>query len=174
MAFIWLKPILRPRLKNYTHPKVSTYVSMTDPPFNEADKILEVSVKSVWIKHGGLAGFGSMFTFPVVGQLIKHHWVQITTDNGLYSVQFHGGLNSLFIHKKHSEDDIFKEAKQAAGVNDEDHKNVRFVHPAKSIIGDKTIKDLNEFVESYSKLGKYDLTLNNCQDFAFATYKWCD
>merc|ERR1711981_69205 len=130
---------------------------MSDPQYNGEGKILQVCVKGMWIKHGALAAIGSLFTYPLVGQAIKHHWIEIETDNGMYSVQFHGGLNSLFIHKKHSEEDIFKEAKQAAGVNDEDNKKVRFVHPARSLTGDKTIKDLNEFVESYSKLGKYDL-----------------
>lgn len=174
MAFIWLKHLSRPILKRYALPKISTYVSMSDPMFNGNDKILEVSVKAMWIKHGALAGFGSIFTYPTVGQAIKHHWTEITTDNGLYSVQFHGGLNSLFIHKKHSQEDIIKEAKKAAGLDDCKDKNIHFVYPVKHIKQSKTIDELKKFVESHANLGKYNLALNNCQDFSAAVYRWCN
>jgi len=174
MAFIWLKHLLRPRLKTYAHPKISTYVTMSDPQFNSNDTILEVSVKSMWIKHGGLAGLGSVFTYPTVGQIIKHHWTEVRTDNGLYSVQFHGGLNSLFIHKKHSQEDLIKEATKAAGMNDSDDKKILCVLPVKSVKEMKTMEDMKTFVESYANLGKYNLVLNNCQDFSAAIYKWCD
>jgi len=173
MAFIWLKHLSRPILKRYARPKISTYVSMSDPALNGNDQILEVSVKAMWIKHGGLAGIASMFTYPVVGQAVKHHWTEIKTDNGLYSVQFHGGLNSLFIHKKHSPEDIIKEAKKAAGMDDCKGKNIYIVYPVERIQQTKTIEDLKKFAESYANLGKYNLALNNCQDFSEAVYKWC-
>ena len=173
MAFIWLKHLLRPRLKTCAHPKISTYVTMSDPQFDGNGIILEVSVKSMWIKHGALAGLGSIFTYPTVGQAIKHHWTEVRTDNGLYSVQFHGGMNSLFIHKKHSREDIVKEATNAAGMNQTDTKKVSCVRPVKSIKDSKTMEEMKTFVESYALLGKYDLVLNNCQDFSAAIYKWC-
>lgn len=172
MAFIWLKHLLRPLLKSYEHPKISTYVSMSDPQFNGEDKILQVCVKGMWIKHGALAAIGSLVTYPLVGQAIKHHWIEIETDNGLYSVQFHGGLNSLFIHKKHSKEDIIKEATKAAGMNDSIDKQIHEVFPTQTIKEDKNIEDLLTTVEAYANIGKYNLVLNNCQDFSVAIYNW--
>ena len=173
MAFIWLKHLLRPLLKNYEHPKVSTYVSLSDPQYNGEDKILSVCVKAMWIKHGALAAMGSLLSYILVGQAIKHHWVEIETDNGFYCVQFHGGLNSLFIHKKHSKEDIIKEATKAAGMNEANGKRIFEVFPIKSIEEDKNINDLLNFVEAHANIGRYNLVLNNCQDFSAAVYKWC-
>jgi len=173
MAFIWLKHLLRPLLKNYEHPKVSTYVSMSDPQYNGEDKIIQICVKGMWIKHGALAAMGSFFTYPLVGQAIKHHWIEVETDNGLYSVQFHGGLNSLFIHKKHSTEDILKEATKAAGMDEINDKQVKDVFPIKYITEDKNMDDLLNIVEAHANIGKYNLVLNNCQDFSAVIYNWC-
>jgi len=174
MAFIWLKNLLRPLLKRYEHPKISTYVSMSDPQYNGEDKILQVCVKGMWIKYGALAAMGSCFTYPLVGQAIKHHWVEIETDNGLYSVQFHGGLNALFIHKKHFKEDVIKEATKAAGLAEISDKQISEVFPIKFPKEDKTIEDLLNIVGRHANIGKYNLILNNCQDFSVAIYNWCD
>merc|ERR1711978_125782 len=127
----------------------------------------------MWIKHGALAAMGSFLTYPLVGQAIKHHWVEIETNNGLYSVQFHGGLNSLFIHKKHSKEDIIKEATKAAGMDESNAKQSFEVFTLKTIKEDKNINDLLNFVEARTNIGRYNLVLNNCQDFSVAAYKWC-
>jgi hypothetical protein len=174
MAFMWLKYLLRPILKKYASPELSTSDNSDDLEFSGNDKILDITVKAVWIKHGGLAGLGSIFTYPTVGQIIKHHWIEIRTNNGLYSVQFHGGANSLFIHKKNSIEDIIKEAKRAAGMNECEDKEIYCVYPAKSIKENKNMEDIKLFVKSYAEIGRYNLVLNNCQDFSAALYKWLE
>ena len=174
MAFIWLKPLLRPILKEYALPKLSTSGNSDDPEFNGNDKVLDITVKAVWIKHGGLAGLGTVFTSATFGQEVKHHWVEIRTNNGLYSVQFHGGANSLFIHKKNSIEDIIKEAKNAGGMDECEDKQIYCVYPLKSIKENKNMEDIKLFVKSYAENGKYDLVLNNCQDFSAALYKWIE
>ena len=86
-----------------------------DPPFDGTDLIISISVNAIWIKHGALAGLGSIVTYPTVGQTIKHCWSEVLTNNGIYCVQFHGGANSLFIHKKNTIADVIKaEAKTSA------------------------------------------------------------
>lgn len=172
MALIWLKYCLRPTLKNYAAPELSINGNSDDPAFNGNDKIINMAVKAVWIKHGGLAGVGSIFTYPMFGQYIKHHWIEVRTNHGLYSVQFHGGANCLLIHKKNSIQDVIKEAKNVAGINKCKDKKIYSIRPVKSIKQDKSMEDLKMFVRSYAQIGKYDLVLNNCQDFSAALYEW--
>ena len=174
MAFIWIKYLLRPILKEYAPPKLSTSDNSDDLEFNGNDKILDITVKSVWIKHGGLAGLGSIFTYPTFGQCIKHHWIEVRTNNGLYSVQFHGGANSLFIHKKNSIEDVIKEAKRAAGMSECEDKQIYCVYPVKLIKENKNMEDIKLFVKSYAEIGRYNLVLNNCQDFSAALYHWIE
>ena len=174
MACMWLKNLLRPTLKKYTPPQLSINGSSYDPEFDGNDQILDISVKAIWIKHGCLACLGSMFTYPTVGQTIKHCWSEVRTNNGVYCVQFHGGANSIQIHKKNSIEDVVKATKEAGGMDECENKQIYCLYPMKSITENKNIDDIKGFAESYADVGKYDLVLNNCQDFSAALYEWCN
>ena len=175
MAFLWLKNILRPTLKKYTPPTLSISSNYKgDPDFDGTDLIVNISVNAIWIKHGALAGLGSIVTYPTFGQTIKHCWSEVQTNKGVYCVQFHGGANSLLIHKKNSIEDVIKEAKIVGGMDEADDKQIYCLYPMKSVKGNKRMEDLKLFVQSYANVGKYDLVLNNCQDLSSALYLWCN
>ena len=174
MAFIWAKKILRHNLKDQNIPVISIENErIDDPKYDENDMLTKIEVRAIWIQHGALSGLGSTITYPLIGQAIKHCWSEIETNNGLYCVQFHGGANTIQIHKKHSIDDAVKEAKIVGGMKAEDAKVISCIFPKKLVKEGKTIRHLKEFVESYAQNGRYDLVLNNCQDLSSALYKWC-
>ena len=131
-------------------------------------------MSSIWIQHGVLSGIGSAFSYPLIGQAIKHCWSEVETNNGLYCVQFHGGANTILVHKKHSVEDAVKAAKIVGGMRGDEEKVIRCIHPKKLVKGRKTMKDLKIFAESYAKVGRYDLVLNNCQDLSSSLYDWCN
>ena len=174
MAFVWLKNILRHNLKNQNIPVISIENKSTnDPKYDENDILTKIEVRAIWIQHGALSGLGSTITYPLMGQAIRHCWSEIETNNGLYCVQFHGGANTILIHKKNSIDDAIKEAKIVGGMKAEEAKVISCIFQKKLVKEGKTMSHLKEFVESYSQNGKYDLVLNNCQDLSSALYKWC-
>ena len=174
MAFLWVKNILRDNLKKQNVPIITIESdNKNEPEFDRTDKIVNISVRSIWIQHGALSGIGSVFTYPLIGQAIKHCWSEVQTNNGLYCVQFHGGANTILIHKKKSIEDAVKAAKIVGGMGADEEKQIHCIYPKKSLSEEKTMDDLKKFVESYAEIGKYDLVLNNCQDLSTALYHWC-
>ena len=140
---------LRENLKKQSVPIVSIDSgNKEDLQFDENDKIVEITVRSIWIQHGALSGLGSAFTYPLIGQAIKHCWSEVQTNNGLYCVQFYGGTNTILIHKKRSIEDVIKVAKTVGGMGVNEEKQIRCIYPKKLVKQGKTMVDLKTFVES--------------------------
>ncbi|ETO15187.1 hypothetical protein RFI_22178 [Reticulomyxa filosa] len=127
------------------------------------DKVVELTVFSVWLCHGIAAAPGSVFS-SVTGNSVTHWWVQLQTKNAWYCAQFAGSILELTKHSDPSE--VTTRGKSCRKTDEKVNITKKFSSKPET----RTMRDVVEFMRKYN--GFYDLVSNNCQDFATTMYKW--
>ena len=137
----------------------------------EEEKILQITIKSIWLLHDSLAPMlvlGSFFTEKMVSSPLTHWWVEIQTTNGWYNAQFCKDF-VLRLNKYNTKEEVSDRGKQVGNALKEKNKKV-FIEKGPYRPKERTMKEVLEFMANYD--GKYNLASNNCQHFGKKFYRW--
>jgi len=130
-------------------------------------KIKEVRVRSVWLCHGSLAAPASLFSGSATGNPVTHWWVEIETTNSdiWFCAQFNKPHLELTRHG--SLGGVTKDGLECARRENDSPSisNKSVFQPDNVTMGEV----YNWMRDCYSH--RYNLILNNCQDFGDAFSK---
>ena len=131
-------------------------------------RVERIRVRSIWLAHGSFSAVGSAITGIATSNSLTHWWVEIETNDP--SIWFCAQFNApnLELYEYPSQYKVTESGCECVGRNTNCDITDKYIHSP----GNRTIGEVEDFIEEYCEYGPYNVVSNNCQHFGERLHYW--